>query len=203
MATATSNPAAARSLEVRSADLLVPFVSTAPANAGEQVKLFVRERMQDADPANKSQRQVLLFVPGCCTSSAPAFDLPFQDYSWMGGLAKLGFDVFAMDPTGYGGSPRPKMDDPCNVNPAQQTTLVPTPLAAPCPIAYPFRVATSQSDSDEMEAVMTYLRKLRGVERINLIGWSAGGPTVATYAARNPDKVNRGRGQAADATTSA
>ena len=33
-----------------------------------------------------------------------AFDVPYQDYSWMAYLAEAGFDVFAMDITGIGRS---------------------------------------------------------------------------------------------------
>jgi alpha-beta hydrolase superfamily lysophospholipase len=53
-------------------------------------------------------------VAGATVSVVPAFDLQFENYSWMEYLATAGFDVFAMDVTGYGLSPRPMMDDPCN-----------------------------------------------------------------------------------------
>jgi len=43
-----------------------------------------------------------------------------------------GFDVFVMELQGSGRSPRPKIDDPCNANPAQQGVLIPDPLSAPC-----------------------------------------------------------------------
>ena len=35
-----------------------------------------------------------------------AFDVPYQDYSWMAYLARAGYDVFSMDTTGYGRSTR-------------------------------------------------------------------------------------------------
>ena len=34
-------------------------------------------------------------------------------------------------------------------------------------------------------------RARRGVERIHLVGWSAGGRAVGTYALENPGKVER------------
>ena len=40
-------------------------------------------------------------------------------------LARAGFDVFAMSHTGYGPSPRPLMDDPCNVDREFQPHLIP------------------------------------------------------------------------------
>jgi len=46
-------------------------------------------------------------IQGSTTSAIPAFDLQFENYSWMDYLATAGFDVFAMDLTGYGLSPRP------------------------------------------------------------------------------------------------
>ena len=56
----------------------------------------------------------------------------------MGYLADAGFDVFAMDMTGYGRSTRPAaMNDPCNLSKEQQATLIPALLAAPCSPSYP------------------------------------------------------------------
>src|SRR3989442_15789066 len=36
-----------------------------------------------------------------------------------------------------------------------------------------------------------FIRKRRGVERINLLGWSGGTTSMATYATRNTDRVNK------------
>ena len=178
---------------VLAVDHVVPHVSTVPANAGEAVNLHLRERVRpgahgralhQADPA-------VLFVPGSATPVVPAYDLAFADYSWMARLARAGLDAFALDPTGYGHSPRPEMDDPCNTNPAQQGLLVPNPLAAPCPLSYPFRLATTASEQDELDAAVDYIRALRGVDRVSLVGWSLGGHRAGLYAAQHPDKVDR------------
>jgi len=105
-------------------------------------------------------------------------------------LARAGFDVFAMDFTGYGRSTRPAaMNDPCNLSSQQQTAFVPALLAAPCAAAYSNNMTTIASDWDDLGAVVDYLRALRKVERLSLIGWSQGGPRSAGYAARNPQKV--------------
>jgi len=46
-------------------------------------------------------------------------------------LAQAGFDVFAMDMSGYGRSTRPTaMNDPCNLAREQQTTFIPNLLSA-------------------------------------------------------------------------
>ncbi len=45
---------------------------------------------------------VVLFVHGAGTPAEVAFDPSAPGYSWMAYLANAGFDVFAMDTTGYG-----------------------------------------------------------------------------------------------------
>ena len=173
--------------QIRTTDHMVPHVSTVPANAGEQVRIFVREKVAAGDAV----RPAVLMVHGATSPSTLAFDVEHGSYSWMAYLARAGFDVFAMDMTGYGRSAHPKMDDPCNVDPSLQQTLVPKTLAALCTPSYPFQLANNQSESDEIDRVVDYIRKLRGVAKINLIGWSAGGYRIGTYTSRHPEKVER------------
>src|SRR5712692_7657894 len=63
-------------------DHFVPHVSTVPANAGQLVGLYVREKATVRTAASPQPR-VVLFVHGATVSSAPDFDLNFEDYSWM------------------------------------------------------------------------------------------------------------------------
>lgn len=175
-------------------DHFVRVKSTVPAIAGQTTQIYVREVVQpgtvlrSASLANK----VVLFVHGAGTPAEVAFDVRYQDYSWMAYLANAGFDVFAMDTTGYGRSTRPAaMDDPCNLAAAQQAELVPGTLAAPCKATYANNMTTIASDWNDIGAVVDHLRALRHVEKVNLIGWSLGGPRAGGYTAQNPAKVDR------------
>lgn len=173
---------------IQTIDYLVPHISTVPANSGKRVELFVREKVGSRRRGNGP---VVLMIEGSTTSVVPAFDLQFENYGWMDYLATAGFDVFAMDLTGYGLSPRPMMDDPCNTATSEQQSLIPKRLAQPCSPAYPFQLTTIQSDWDEIDRVVDYLRRVRNVDKVSLIAWSRGGPRAGGYAARHPEKVER------------
>src|SRR3979490_354826 len=87
-------------------DHYVRVKSTVPALAGQDVPIYVLERVQ-AGAALRSASigdKVALFIHGAGTPAEVAFDVPQPDYSWMAFLAQAGFDVFAMDTTGYGRS---------------------------------------------------------------------------------------------------
>jgi pimeloyl-ACP methyl ester carboxylesterase len=170
-------------------DFYVTTTSSAPAMQGRQAKLFVREIAPLGGGAGKG---VVLFVHGAGTPAEVAFDVPYQDFSWMEYLAHAGFDVFAMDVTGYGRSTRPPaMDDPCNLSHTQQAAFVPSKIAQPCAATYTTAMTTMSSDWDDIGAVVDHLRAERHVERVSLVGWSQGGPRTAGYAAQHPDKVAR------------
>src|SRR4029079_984745 len=155
-------------------------------NRGELVHLFVRERVHD----DHSRRPVVLMIEGATVPTAPIFDLRFQDYDWMDFLARAGFDVFAMDLQGYGFSHRPRMDDPCNTHPSQQSLPPPYPLSGPCAASYPFKMAV-QSDWDEIDRVVDYTRQRRHVAQGRIIAWSRGCPRAGAYAARHPEKADK------------
>jgi pimeloyl-ACP methyl ester carboxylesterase len=176
-------------------DHFVRTSSTVPAIAGQPVQLYVRERVKagTALRAASIADRVVLFVHGAGTPAEVAFDTPYEDYSWMAHLARAGFDVFSVDMTGYGRSTRPpQMNDPCNVSQeAQKTTLVPVMLQAPCEPSYRQQMTTLASDWDDIDAAVEYIRALRRVDRVSLVGWSQGGPRTGGYAARHPEKVHR------------
>lgn len=174
---------------LRTIDHRVPHVSTVPANKGAPVEIFVREKVSSSESSNP--RPVVLMVHGGVSPSTLAFDVEYESYSWMAYLARAGFDVFAMDMTGYGKSAHPRMDDPCNVGPALQKTLIPKTLKEACKPSHPFQLVNRQSEHDELDRVIEYIRKLRGVEKVNLLGWSGGGYRTGTYTSERPEKVER------------
>jgi pimeloyl-ACP methyl ester carboxylesterase len=185
----------ASAADIVTIDRLVSHVSTVPAAAGKSVDLFVREKVPvavlDAPNGRASAGTVLLFIHGGYSPATLAFDVPYRDYSWMEFLARAGYDVFGMDMTGYGQSSRPMMDDPCNLDPRQQALLIPRNLKAPCQPSYPFELVSSDSETADIDRVVDFIRTLRGVDKITLIGWSGGGIRGGTYAVRHPDKIER------------
>ena len=172
--------------QVVTIDHQVPHTSTVPANSGELAYLFVRERF----PSNGDARNVVLMIHGASVPVLPGSDLSSHGYDWALWLAQSGgFDVFMLDFQGSGLSSRPQMDDPCNVPSSQQSILIPNPLSATCPASYPFQLINSRSDWDELDAVVDYIRALRGVDKVALVSWSQGAFRVGPYAVQHPDKV--------------
>ena len=164
-------------------DHYVRVKSSVPAIAGQTTQIYVREVAQ-ARPG----KQVVLFIHGAGTPAEVAFDVPYQDYSWMAYLAKAGYDVFSMDMTGYGRSTRPfPMNDPCNLAADQQKSV----FGSTCTASYGQQMTTLASDWNDIGAVVDYLRALKQVEKVSLIGWSLGGPRAGGYAAHNPAKVDK------------
>lgn len=174
-------------------DRFVPHVSTVPANLGATVGLFLREKVRASaqQGARPWKPQVVLFIHGGYSPSIVAYDLDYKDYSFMAALARAGFDVFAMTHTGYGASPKPMMDDPCNVDASFQHLLIPHVLKAPSPPRYPFKLVSSRTEWDEIETVVRFIMALRGVDRVSLVGWSTGAPRAGGFAALHPDRVDK------------
>jgi len=136
-------------------------------------------------------------IHGASVPALPGFELRTDHYDWAPWLAQAGgFDVFVLDFQGSGLSPLPDRDihvmkDPCNVPTAQQQSLlIPNPLLATCPPSYAFQLTNSQSDWDELDTVVDYIRNSRGVDKVSLVSWSQGSFRAGPYAVQHPDKVD-------------
>jgi pimeloyl-ACP methyl ester carboxylesterase len=175
-------------------DHYVRVKSTVPAIAGQEVPIYVRERVQAGTALRSASNtdRVAIFVHGAGTPAEVAFDVPRPDYSWMAYLAHAGFDVFAMDTTGYGRSVRPTaMNDPCNLARDRQAAFVPSLIPSVCAPSYPHAMTTIASDWNDIGAVVDYVRALRHVDKVSLLAWSLGGPRAGGYAAQHPENVQK------------
>ncbi|MEV0244305.1 alpha/beta fold hydrolase [Streptomyces sp. NPDC050674] len=173
----------------------VTLESQIPANFGETVTLPVRE--YDGTKPNHPHQPVLM-LHGRSVPALAGFDLApvpggsATRYSWAQELADDGYDVFIMDLQGSGRSPRPRMDDPCNANPAQQRVLVPNPLQQPCPPPPPYasQLGNSESEWAELDAVVRHIRGLPDRNKpIRFIGWSLGAAIMGPYTLQHPELV--------------
>src|ERR1700761_9367006 len=155
--------------DIPTRDHTVTVTSTVPAIAGQKSMLYVRERALPKVLRDGAGDKVVLFVHGAGTPAEVSFDVPYQDYSWMGYLAKAGYDVFTVDMTGYGRSTRPDaMNDPCNLSHDQQVALVPASIASPCAPSYGKQMTTIASDWNDIDAVVSHLLALRHIDRLSM-----------------------------------
>ena len=137
---------------------------------GKPLKLYVWEkRLTAVDPsAFAKSGKVVLLAHGAGTPGRIAFDLQVPEksavtYSLMDYLAAQGFDVFALDYQNYGRSDQ----HPCGLC---VTTLV---------------------AANDVDATIDYIRKLRGVDKVHLLGWSWGTNVTGLFTMQHPEKVNR------------
>jgi pimeloyl-ACP methyl ester carboxylesterase len=144
-------------------DLTIPAL-----DAG--IKLHVRNK-RPAGATKFSAQRIVLFVHGATFPSTAGFDFPLEGGSWLEQVAVRGFDVYALDIRGYGGSTRP-------------------PAMAQLPEDNPPFASGAEALRD-VAAAVDFIRERRAVARINIVGWSWGTTTTAGFAALHPDKVER------------
>jgi pimeloyl-ACP methyl ester carboxylesterase len=113
--------------------------------------------------------RTLVMMHGATFPSASLFDVPVGGESFMDALARAGYDVWAVDARGYGGSTRPpEMSDPPEVA---------SPLT-------PARTAVR-----DLRAAVDFVRRHRGVAQVNLLGMSWGATVAGAFAAHASDDV--------------
>ena len=149
-------------------DQIVMEEALVPSDPG--ISVYVRNK-RPAGMNSFSPRKTVLYVHGATYPSETAFDLRLDGFSWMDYIARAGYDVWLVDVRGYGGSTRPPaMDQAPNANP-------------------PF--ATTAEAVRDVGAAGDHILKKRGIEKLNLIGWSWGTVTMAWYTAQNNAKVEK------------
>ncbi len=132
------------------------------------IKLYVRNKHAQGVTKFGTER-ILLYVHGATYPSETAFDLSLGGFSWMDYIAQRGWDVYLVDVRGYGRSTRPpEMNGPADKGEPIVTT------------------ATAVQD---VGSAVEFIRKRRGVAKVNLIGWSWGTSIMGWYTAQNNDKV--------------
>jgi pimeloyl-ACP methyl ester carboxylesterase len=126
---------------------------------GLRIYLWEKHRAGSEDAFSRSGK-IALLVHGGTWSGRPDFDLQIRDYSLMDFLAKHDYDVWAIDIHGYGHSDKTDKD-----------------------------WSGVQSAAEDIAAAVEYITQHRGVEKIDLLGWSAGTLRAGLYTMQHPDKV--------------
>jgi len=155
-------PAAAQRPPIVAEDAMVP-------SGDPGIDIYVRRKHPVA--LSGGAARTLVFVHGATYPASTAFDLQLGGTSFMDDLAEHGFDVYALDLPGYGKSSRPAaMGQPAEAN-------------AP--------VETTEDAVRHYGAVVDYVLKRRGLQKLDAMGWSWGTTIAAGFAAAQPGKVER------------
>ena len=153
----------AESVKLVTEEFMVPAVDPG-------IQLYVRNKRPEG-MSQFTKDNIVLFVHGATYPAETSFDLKLEGMSWMDYIASRGYDVYLVDVRGFGRSSRPpEMDQPAAKNPP----IVRTDIAA-----------------KDVGAAVDFIRKRRGVDKINLLGWSWGTRIMPTYTVGNNDKVNK------------
>ncbi len=124
------------------------------------VMLSLTEKWNPAEEGKWRQNgRVVLLVHGATWSSKCTFD-PAENYSLMDTLANEGWDVFAIDLHGYGKSGKTERD-----------------------------WTESPSAAEDLDAAADYIRALRWVEKVNVLGYQWGAQPAGIFAMKHPNKV--------------
>lgn len=138
-----------------------------------QVVLHVREVvLAGRERTVPKDGKVVLLLHGATVPGFVAFDLDHEQCSLMRSLARAGWDTFTLDFEGYGLSTRP--------------------LVLDAPAAFPESRAPIHSEVavHNVERVVEFIRTLRGVTQVHLLGWSLGASQEAPrYTLRHPEQV--------------
>ncbi|WP_376096455.1 alpha/beta hydrolase [Roseomonas sp. CCTCC AB2023176] len=160
---AAALPAAAQPAGVAFEEALVPGGSPG-------VELYVRNKRPEAGRPGRPDR-VVVCLHGSSYPSSTSYDLSLAGVSWMDYIAGRGFDVWSVDLRGYGRSTRPPaMAQPADRNPP---------------------VGNAEESAADLAAALRHIRRVAGVQKTVLMGWSYGTTLAALHAQNNPGEVER------------
>ena len=134
------------------------------------IQVYVRNK-HPANMSSFSPDKTVIYIHGATYPSETAFDLPLEGFSWMDYIAQQGYDVYLLDVRGYGQSTRPSQMD----KPASESA--------------PF--AGTEDAMRDVDAVVEFVKKRRGIEKTNLLAWSWGTAIMQWYTSLNSHKVNK------------
>ncbi|PZD97120.1 alpha/beta hydrolase [Paenibacillus sambharensis] len=134
------------------------------------IELSIRNKRPAAMDTFSNEKTIVM-VHGATYSTASLYDVELDGYTFLDYLASHGYDVYAVDVRGYGGSTRPpEMEQPADQNP---------PLAG------------TETGVRDVGTAVDYVLNRRGLTKVNILGMSWGGTVAGAYTSRNNDKVNK------------
>lgn len=134
------------------------------------IELYVRNK-RPASMNTFSNEKTIVMVHGATYSIGSLYDVELDGFSFLDYLAGHGYDVYAVDVRGYGGSTRPpEMEQPADLNP---------PLV---------RTETGVRD---LGTAVDYVLKRRNLTKVSILGMSWGGTVAGVYTSQNNEKVNK------------
>lgn len=154
---------AATTPAIAAEDLLIPSDT-----AG--ISLHLRRKRLASLSRFPAERTVLM-MHGATYASGSLFDVPLGGVSFMDHLAAAGYDVYAVDVRGYGGSTRPPE------------------MAAP-PTGRPPLVRT-QTGVRDLASAVAFILEQRKLPRLDLVAMSWGGSVAGAFTSQNNDKVGK------------
>ena len=134
------------------------------------LRVFLRHLPAVRTDRNRDRTPVL-FIHGSSFPSALAAAFKFDGTSWMDDLSRAGFDVWALDFLGYGGSDRyPEMHDP--------------------PFAHP-PLGRADQAARQIAAAVAFITAHQRTTRVSLIAHSWGTIPAGLYAGAHPKRIDR------------
>ncbi|WP_245856190.1 alpha/beta hydrolase [Paenibacillus rigui] len=134
------------------------------------IELLVRNKRLNSSESFSAERTILM-VHGATYPFESLFDVELDGFSFLDFIASQGYDVYAVNVRGYGGSTRPpEMEQHSDHNP---------PLV---------RTETGVRD---FGTAVDFILKRNNLSKINVFGMSWGGTVAGAYTSKNNNNVNK------------